>query len=114
MVNAGPHKYSNTKMLTCMFCKAINACMCALSTAYMYTPIQREPIKAQTANLGVSLLLNDLTNEQLPHSHYIPCKDDLLQVTEWMGGGVRVSMICYDYGNGSYAMKMMRYFPIVP
>lgn len=52
-----------------MFCTAINAFICALCTVYVCTPIHHEPIKTQTANLGVSPLLNDPTNEQLPYNH---------------------------------------------
>lgn len=69
VVNAGPHKYSNTDMCSCMFCTAINAFICALCTVSVHTPIHHEPIKAQTAKLGVSPFLNDPTNEQLPYRH---------------------------------------------
>lgn len=67
VANSCPHKYSNTNTLSCMFCTAINAFICALCTVYVCTPTHHEPIKAQTANLGVSPL-NYPTNERLPYS----------------------------------------------
>lgn len=72
------------------------------------TPVQHEPIKAQTSNLGVSPLLNYSTNEQLPHKH------ETTERRRARGGGGSVLLHVMISATGLYALKKMRYFPIVP
>lgn len=77
------------------------------------TPVHNEPIKAQTANLGVSALLNEPTNEQLPCSHQTYCKDDWVWEKEGGWGSAPLWYVMIT-ATGLSVMKMMRYFPIVP
>lgn len=93
--------------------KCLFFCFFGLCTLYVHTPIHREPIKVQTANLGVSPLVNDPTNEQLTYSHQTHCKDDWLREKESGWGSAPLWYVMIT-ATELYAIKMMRYFPIVP